>query len=92
MIVGVPTEIKTREYRIGINPGAVRMLTQGGHEVRVQRGAGLGSGISDDELARAGAQLVESARDVWDADMVMKVKEPLPDEFPYFRPGLVLFT
>ena len=92
MIVGVPTETKTREYRIGINPGAVRMLTQDGHEVRVQRGAGLGSGISDDELTRAGARLCDGAREVWDADMVMKVKEPLPHEYGFFRPGLVLFT
>lgn len=92
MIVGVPTETKTREYRIGINPGGVRTLVARGHEVRIQRGAGLGSGISDDELARAGAQLVSSAREAWDVDMVMKVKEPLAHEYAFFRPGLVLFT
>jgi alanine dehydrogenase len=92
MIVGVPTETKTREYRIGINPGGVRTLVQRGHEVRVQRGAGIGSGLSDDELARAGARLCATAKEVWAADMVMKVKEPLPDEYAFFRPGLVLFT
>lgn len=92
MIVGVPTETKTREYRIGINPGGVQMLVRRGHQVRVQRGAGVGSGISDDELARAGATLVASAEEAWAAEMVMKVKEPLPDEYRFFRPGLVLFT
>jgi alanine dehydrogenase len=92
MIVGVPAEIKTREYRVGINPGGVQSLVRRGHQVRVQRGAGHGSGISDEELARAGASLVESAAEAWTADMVLKVKEPLPAEFAYFRPGLVLFT
>ncbi len=92
MIVGVPTEIKTREYRVGINPGGVQMLARAGHEVRIQRGAGLGSGISDDELARAGGTLVDSPDEVWAAELVMKVKEPLPAEYRYFRPGLALFT
>jgi alanine dehydrogenase len=92
MIVGVPTETKTHEYRIGINPGGVQILKRAGHHVIVQRGAGGGSGISDDELARAGARLVDTAGVVWAAEMVLKVKEPLPQEFRYFRPGLVLFT
>lgn len=92
MIVGVPTETKTREYRIGINPGGVQILKRAGHQVIVQRGAGNGSGISDDELARAGAKLVDTPGEVWAAEMVLKVKEPLPHEFRYFRPGLVLFT
>ncbi|MDB4972948.1 MAG: Alanine dehydrogenase [Myxococcaceae bacterium] len=92
MIIGVPTETKTREYRIGINPGGVLMLTRRKHEVRVQRGAGVGSGISDADLERAGARLVDSAEEVWAADMVLKVKEPLPEEFRFFRRGLVLFT
>jgi len=92
MIVGVPTEIKTREYRVGINPGGVQALVRAGHEVRLQRGAGLGSGITDDAFARAGAVLVSSAAEAWSAQMVMKVKEPLPSEYAYFRPGLVLFT
>ncbi|MEY4511314.1 MAG: hypothetical protein RLZZ450_3436 [Pseudomonadota bacterium] len=92
MIVGVPTETKTREYRIGINPGGVQILKRAGHQVIVQRGAGNGSGISDDELARAGAKLVDTPGEVWAAEMVLKVKEPLPHEYRYFRPGLVLFT
>ncbi len=92
MIVGVPTEIKTREYRVGINPGGVQMLARAGHQVRIQRGAGVGSGITDDELARAGAEIVDSADEVWAAELVMKVKEPLPEEYRYFRPELALFT
>ncbi len=92
MIIGVPKEIKTREYRVGINPGGVRALTQGGHQVLVQRGAGVGSGISDDDFRAAGATIVETAADAWAAEMVMKVKEPLPEEYGYFRPGLILYT
>lgn len=92
MIVGVPSEIKTREYRVGINPGGVQTLVRGGHQVRVQRGAGLGSGISDLDFERAGARLVDGAAEAWAADMVLKVKEPLPAEYDYFRPGQVLFT
>lgn len=92
MIVGVPTETKTREYRVGINPGGVHSLVRAGHEVRVQRGAGSGSGISDLDFQRAGAVLVSDAADCWAAELVLKVKEPLPAEYPYFRPGLVLFT
>jgi alanine dehydrogenase len=70
----------------------VEALVRGGHEVRVQRGAGLGSGISDDAFARSGARIVDSAHEAWGAEMVMKVKEPLPSEYAFFRPGLVLFT
>lgn len=92
MIIGVPTEIKTREYRVGINPGGVRQLTRAGHEVRIQKGAGLGAGISDQDFTAAGARIVPTAADAWSADMVMKVKEPLPEEYGYFRPGLVLYT
>lgn len=92
MIIGVPTEIKTREYRVGINPGGVLALLRAGHEVRIQKGAGEGSGISDAEFTSAGARIVPTAADAWGADMVMKVKEPLPAEFQYFRPGLIVYT
>lgn len=92
MIIGVPTEIKTREYRVGINPGGVLTLTAAGHEVRIQKGAGIGSGISDAELASAGATIVSTAADAWAADMVMKVKEPLPAEYGFFREGQILYT
>lgn len=92
MIIGVPTEIKTREYRVGINPGGVLSLTRAGHEVRIQKGAGLGAGITDKDFESAGAKIVPTADDAWGAELVMKVKEPLPAEYKYFRPGLVLYT
>ncbi|MGF1466752.1 MAG: alanine dehydrogenase [Sandaracinaceae bacterium] len=92
MIIGVPTEIKTHEYRVGINPGGVLALTAAGHEVHLQKGAGEGSGISDAEMVAAGATIVPSAADAWAADMVMKVKEPIEEEYDFFRPGLVLYT
>jgi alanine dehydrogenase len=93
VIIGVPKEIKTREYRIGMTPAGVRQLTQRGHTVLVQAHAGEGSGLSDDQFVQAGAQIVPGAVDVWGrADMVMKVKEPLPAEFDFFRPGLVVYT
>ncbi len=93
MIIGVPKEIKTREYRIGMTPAGVRQLTQRGHTVLVESHAGEGSGLHDDKFVAAGAQIVASAADVWNrADMVMKVKEPLPAEYEFFRPGLVIYT
>ncbi len=92
MLIGVPTEIKTREYRVGINPGGVVALTRAGHQVLVQKGAGLGAGISDAEMIAAGAKIVPTAEDAWGAEMVMKVKEPLPAEYGYFRAGQILYT
>jgi alanine dehydrogenase len=92
MIVGVPSETKTREYRVGINPGGVQSLVRRGHSVHIQRGAGVGSGISDEEFVRAGAVMVETAQEAWSAPLVMKVKEPLPHEYAYFRSDLTLFT
>jgi len=93
VIIGVPKEIKTREYRIGMTPAGVRQLTQRGHTVLVEASAGEGSGLADDRFVAAGAEIVPSAAEVWQrADMVMKVKEPLPAEYQYFRPGLVIYT
>ncbi len=93
MIVGVPKEIKTREYRVGMTPAGVRQLVGRGHTVLVEATAGDGSGLNDDQYTSAGAVIVGSASEVWHrADMVMKVKEPLPAEFGYFRPGLVVYT
>ncbi len=92
MIIGVPTEIKTRENRVGINPGGVSMLVRDGHRVLIQKGAGVGSGIRDQDFEAAGATIVASAAEAWAADMVMKVKEPLPAEYDFFREGLILFT
>lgn len=92
MIVGIPKEIKNRENRVGIVPAGVRAFVAHGHKVLIQKNAGVGSGISDDQFRQAGATIVESAAEVWAADMVMKVKEPLADEFKFLRPGLILFT
>jgi alanine dehydrogenase len=92
MRIGVPREIKTHEYRVGISPAGVQALVAGGASVVVEKGAGLSSGFSDDMYTGAGATIVGGAADAWKSDMVVKVKEPLPAEFQYFRDGLVLYT
>lgn len=93
MRIGVPREIKDGENRVAITPAGVHLLCSGErrHEVLVERGAGLASGISDEELQQAGAQMV-TAEEAWSAELVLKVKEPLPSEYHYLRPDLVLFT
>jgi alanine dehydrogenase len=93
MIVGVPKEIKTDEYRVAMIPVGVEELTRAGHKVLIQESAGLGSGISDEEYAGNGAEIVADAADLWKrADLVVKVKEPLPEEWPHLRPGQIVFT
>jgi alanine dehydrogenase len=93
MIIGVPKEIKDNENRVALAPAGVQALQITGHRVFVESGAGLGSGFTDDVYVRAGAEIVDTAADVWsEADMVMKVKEPLAEEFQYFRKNLILFT
>jgi alanine dehydrogenase len=92
LIIGVPKEIKTREYRVGMTPAGVRSLTSRGHTVLIEQGAGDGSGLRDVEYAAQGAKLVPHAADAWSADLVVKVKEPLVTEHGYFRKGLVLYT
>jgi alanine dehydrogenase len=92
MVVGIPKEIKNRENRVGLTPAGVRAFVASGHRVLIQSGAGIGSGIPDEKYEKAGAEIVPSAESAWSADMVMKVKEPLPEEFLFLRPGLVLFT
>jgi alanine dehydrogenase len=93
MIVGVPKEIKDNEFRVSITPGGAHQLTEDGHRVLVQRGAGEGSGFTDNEYAEAGAELVDAAARVWrSAEMIMKVKEPLLQEYEYLREGLILYT
>lgn len=91
MRIGVPKETKTFENRVSMTPGSVRTLVADGHQVLVQRSAGVGSGLSDEEYLAAGAILV-SVEEAWAADMVVKVKEPLPEEYGYLRKGLILFT
>lgn len=93
MIVGVPTEIKNREYRVGLTPVGVRELCSHGHRVLVQQGAGLGAAYEDEAYARAGASLLADAADVFaQADMIVKVKEPQPQECGMLRPGQLLFA
>ena len=89
--IGVPTEIKRDEQRVALTPDGIRELVSLGMEVRVQAGAGLGAGISDDDFAASGARLV-SCEEAWGAHLVVKVKEPQPQEFGFLRPDLVLFT
>lgn len=91
MLVGVPTEVKDNERRVAITPEGVRELTVHGHRVLVQRGAGEGSSLHDDEYAAAGAALVD-VDEAWGAELVVKVKEPQPEEYARLRPDLVLFT
>ncbi|MBD2869586.1 alanine dehydrogenase [Paenibacillus arenilitoris] len=93
MIVGVPKEIKQSEFRVALTPAGVTMLAAAGHRVLVETGAGSGSGFEDDDYVREGAEIIGSAAEVWSkADMILKVKEPLAEEFGYFREGLLLFT
>lgn len=92
MKIGIPTEIKPLENRVGMTPVGVSTLTQEGHQVIVQSGAGKGSGFTDSEYSEAGAKIVPTAKEAWDADMVIKVKEPLEPEFGYFKENLILFT
>ncbi|WP_456409846.1 alanine dehydrogenase [Oceanithermus sp.] len=91
MKIGVPKEIKTLENRVAMTPGGAESLVKRGHEVWVERGAGVGSGLADAEYEAAGARLV-SAEEAWGAEMVVKVKEPLPSEYKYLRSDLILFT
>ncbi|MGX6443033.1 alanine dehydrogenase [Neobacillus sp. K501] len=92
MRIGVPKEIKNNENRIAMTPAGVVSLINFGHEVFIEKGAGLGSGFTDEDYAAAGASIVETASEAWSMEMVMKVKEPLPSEYQYFREGLILFT
>ncbi len=93
MIVGVPKEIKRDEYRVALLPVGVEELVQRGHQVLLQRNAGIGSGIRDEDYTQHGAEIVDSADEIYArADMIVKVKEPLEEEWPKIRAGQVLFT
>lgn len=93
MIIGVPKEILPGESRVAMTPAGVEELTRAGHTVVIQKGAGVGSGIADDDYAAAGAALVDGAADVFErADMIVKVKEPVGDEVSWLRPGQIVFT
>lgn len=93
MRVGTVREIKNNEFRVGLTPDNVKAYVSAGHEVLVERGAGVGSGFSDDEYIKAGAQIRETAEEVWnEVEMIMKVKEPLAPEYSLFHEGLIIYT
>jgi len=93
MIIGVPKEIKTEENRVAVTPTGVAAFISRGHRVLVEKGAGNGSGLSDRAYENCGATMIDSAEEVWNqSELIMKVKEPQPSEFPLLRKGLILFT
>ncbi len=93
MLVGIPKEIKNHEYRVAITPAGVKEFINHGHKVIIEKGAGLGSAISDDAYRVAGAEIFDTAQEVWArAEMILKVKEPIAPEYPLMREGQVLFT
>jgi len=93
MIIGVPKEIKNNENRVGITPAGVKALTNAGHRVLIEKNAGAGSGINDEEYTGAGAVIRDNAHDIYsEADMIIKVKEPLPAEYGFFKEGQILYT
>ncbi len=92
MVIGVPREIKSQEARVALLPSAVYQLIQRGHKVLIEKNAGLGSGYPDDQYASAGATIVATHAEVFSADLIVKVKEPLPEEYPLLRSGQILFT
>jgi alanine dehydrogenase len=93
MLIGVPKEIKNNEFRVALTPAGVNMLTKAGHHALVEKGAGVGSGIHDEDYLKAGAELSNSAEEIFArSEMIMKVKEPQRSEYPLIREGQVLFT
>lgn len=93
MIIGVPKEIKNNENRVAITPAGVDALIKAGHEVIVEHDAGIGSGFTNEQYEQHGAKILPTAQEVWNqAQMILKVKEPLPSEYQYFREDLILFT
>ena len=93
MTIGLPKEIKAQEYRVAMLPSGAYQLLKRGHQVIVERGAGIGAGYPDAEYEIAGATLVDSHAEVFArADLIVKVKEPLPDEYPLLRRGQIIFT
>ncbi|TZE82029.1 alanine dehydrogenase [Calorimonas adulescens] len=93
MIIGIPKEIKAEENRVAITPAGVKAFTNAGHRVFIEKSAGAGSGFTDEEYAKAGAEILDTPKEVFDkAEMIIKVKEPQPAEYDYFHEGQVLFT
>ncbi len=93
MKIGCVKEIKNNEFRVGLTPDNVKAYVAAGHHVYMEKGAGTGSGFTDSEYVEAGASLLDNAEDIWkNIDMMIKVKEPLPEEYPFFKEGLILYT
>jgi alanine dehydrogenase len=92
MIIGVPREVKNNEYRVALTPSGVTAFVHAGHRVLVESMSGIESGFQDEEYRATGAEIVATAGEAWAAEMVMKVKEPQPEEYDYLREGLILFT
>ncbi len=92
MEIGVPKETKDQEFRVGLSPSSVRVLSERSHSVFVETNAGNGSGFTDQDYIQAGAKIVESAADAWNRELVVKVKEPQTAEFQFMEKGQLLFT
>lgn len=92
MEIGIPKEIKDREFRVGLSPASVRVCIEAGHQVFVETEAGLGAGFTDDDYIQAGAKILPDAKQVWHREMVVKVKEPLLPEYQFLQSGQLLFT
>lgn len=92
MLIGVPKELKKNENRVAMTPAGVTSLVNAGHDVVIETNAGLGSGMTNQQYSAVGAKIVENAKEAWDVDIVVKVKEPQKAEYDYFREGLILFT
>ncbi|MFO7032705.1 alanine dehydrogenase [Limnospira fusiformis CCALA 023] len=92
MEIGVPKEVKDQEFRVGLSPSSVRVCCEKGHQVFVETQAGVGAGFSDQDYLEAGAKVVSSPTEVWNRELVVKVKEPLPSEYPFIQKGQLLFT
>ena len=93
MKIGSVKEIKNNEFRVGLTPDNVKAYVSAGHQVYIEKGAGLGSGYADEEYAEAGAEMVDKAADVWhEVEMMVKVKEPLPSEYELFHEGQIIYT
>lgn len=90
--IGIPKEIKNNENRVAMTPAGVVTLTNAGHEVYIQKGAGLGSSFTDEDYIAAGAKIVDTAEEAWSQELILKVKEPIESEYKYFYEGQILFT
>ena len=93
MKIGCVKEIKNNEFRVGLTPDNVKSYANAGHTVYIEKGAGLGSGFTDEEYAASGAVMIDTAKEVWDTvEMMVKVKEPLEEEYKFFHKDLILYT